>query len=188
MDNAEDNHQDHCLKERQEQVRYRHTEKDDAQDGGGTTLKDGIPDDVQGVNGFLVWRRFIRGDEAVGDMHRKVYWESDAQNQVRHGDEIDVDVPERHAANDADLDASSGGGHPQGAEDVRYEEQRHEEHANDGNDHVLQSVGPDDHGLVEVDERLVEDRHPEVADFPCDPSRLQHSVLSALKPSQEIVK
>ena len=103
-------------------------------------------------------------------MHREVDGESDAQDQVRHGDEIDVDVPQRHAPDDPDLYTSGGCGHPERAENVRNEEQRHEEHADDGDDHVLQGVGPDDHRLVEVDERLVEDRHPEVADFPSDAS------------------
>ena len=105
-------------------------------------------------------------------MHCEVHRESNAEDQICHGNEVDVDVPQSHAPDDANLDAGGGRSHPEGAQDVRNEEQRHEEHADHRDDHVLQGVGPDHHGLVEVDERLVENRHPEVLDFPGDASRL----------------
>ena len=117
-------------------------------------------------------------------MNGEVDGESDAQDEVGHGHEVHVHIPQGHAPDDANLYTGGGGRHPEGAQDVGHEHQRHEEHTDDGDDHVLQGVGPHHHGLVEVDECLVEDRHPEVLDVTCYTPGLQHSVLRLLKPGR----
>ncbi len=65
---------------------------------------------------------------------------------------------------------------------MRYEHQGDEEHTDDGNNHILQGVGPNHDGLVKVHERLVEDRHPEVGDPASDATRGQHGVFRLFKP------
>ena len=46
----------------------------------------------------------------------------DAHDQVDHGDGVEVDAPEGHEADDAQLDGHDGEGDPQGADRVGYED------------------------------------------------------------------
>lgn len=55
--------------------------------------------------------------KVVGDVRAKVHREPDAHDEVDHGDRVQVDAPQRHEPDHAQLDGEDGEGDPQGAEE-----------------------------------------------------------------------
>ena len=56
-------------------------------------------------------------------MRREVDRKPNAHDEVDHGDAVEVDAPEGHVADDADLDAEDAEGDPERADWVRDEDE-----------------------------------------------------------------
>ena len=71
----------------------------------------------------------------------------DAHDEVDHGDWVQVDAPEGHEANHAQLDGHDGEGHPEGADGVGDEDEGHDHHDYGSDHHALNSRRQNDQKL-----------------------------------------
>ena len=60
-----------------------------------------------------------------------------AHDEVDHGYRVEVDSPESHEAEDAQLDGDDGEGHPEAAQRVGDEDEAHDHHDHRRNHHAL---------------------------------------------------
>jgi hypothetical protein len=71
-----------------------------------------------------------------------------AHDEVDHGDGVQVNAPEGHEAEHADLDGDNGEGDPEGAHGVGDEDQGDDHHDHGGDDDALDGGGQHHQELI----------------------------------------
>ncbi|KRX99142.1 hypothetical protein T4E_3164 [Trichinella pseudospiralis] len=154
VQNAQHDDQEDGL-EKGDDHRHRHPAQDaDAEHGRQTAEQYRIAEQLQRPD------RPLRGgpfgtNVTVGDVSGQVDREADRHDQRDHRDAVQVDIPVRHVAVDADVDRQHGQGDEQAAVEVRYQDESDDDHAAKRDAQIAPSGRRDAHVLVNVGPEFV---------------------------------
>jgi len=132
----EQNHQQDRFEERLNNVRIHRGQHHHAQNRRRGALENRPAQLLQGDDGSLCGTA-AGTNVRVADVGRKIDGKPDGHDQCDHGDAVQIDVPQRHEAVDAEIYGQHGDCDEDAAVEVGYEQKGNDEHGDYGCDIVL---------------------------------------------------
>ncbi|KRX80945.1 Beta-mannosidase [Trichinella sp. T6] len=143
VNDADQYDQQYCFAKCDEHVRLDVSQHDHAQNSRQTTL-DNWPSEIAQSNAYAILASVAVVDRVrIGNVSAEVDRKANAHDQCDHGDAVDTQTPERHVTDHADVDRRHRHRHPQGAQRIRYEKQRNDDHAQHPRVQFLEHVRQD---------------------------------------------